>query len=143
MDKRPTIKFGEYPTPIPVFKCRTLDGKELLAMVDTGSEVTIFDPQLSDNLIAEEEDGTGITLHSIHGEDESNSSMYRLPLSVKTEMSDDSSLHLRGIKSDLSSVSQFLKASYGWDEELYVVIGSDTLKAMEWIIDFDNNQIVL
>lgn len=143
MNKRTTIKFGEYPTPIPVFKCRTLDGKQFIAMVDTGSEVTIFDQKLSDNLISEDEDETGITLHSIHGEDESSASMYRLPLSVKTDMSDDSSLHLKGIKSDLTSVSQFLKESYGWEEDLLIVIGSDTLKAMEWIVDFDNNQIVL
>lgn len=143
MNSQYTYKFESLESPIPLIKCRTAAGTQFFAMVDTGSEITIIDKSLEQEADALNEDISDITLCSLSGEQSANPSAYRLQSFVSDTEDIERSFNIKGILSNLSSISEFMQNSYGWADKILVVIGSDTLTSRNALIDCEKEQLTI
>ena len=139
MRRKINIPLIEFESKVPVVKLK-LDDRELFALVDTGSESTLFDESLREI--------EGIKVKEL------NSDMSFVGLQGKTEdkkisilsgefKSRRSKIRIAGIGADLSSISHHFKKSYNSDIVISILLGCDFLDTYEAVIDFDNHKITL
>ena len=139
MRRKINIPLIEFESKVPVVKLK-LGERELFALVDTGSESTLFDESLREI--------EGIKVKEL------NSDMSFVGLQGKTEdkkisilsgefKSRRSKVSIAGIGADLSSISHHFKKSYNSDIVISILLGCDFLDTYEAVIDFDNHKITL
>lgn len=138
-----TLKFAYSKSPVPMIECRTQSGKKFLALIDTGSEITIIDKSLDKEVYYVDKGIGNVVLHSMHGEKETSQSLCILKSLTNDTEGHELNFTIKGILSDLSSISEFMKETYEFTEPILVVIGSDTLCRESAVIDCDHEQLIL
>ena len=139
MRRKINIPLIEFESKVPVVKLK-LGERELFALVDTGSESTLFDESLREI--------EGIKVKEL------NSDMSFVGLQGKTEdkkisifsgefKSRRSKIRIAGIGADLSSISHHFKKSYNSDIVISILLGCDFLDTYEAVINFDNHTMTL
>lgn len=139
MRRRINIPLIEFESKVPVVKLK-LGERELFALVDTGSESSLFDESLREI--------EGIKVKEL------NSDMSFVGLQGKTEdrkivilssefKSRRNKIRIAGIGADLSSISHHFKKSYNSDIVISILLGCDFLDTYEAVIDFDNHTMTL
>lgn len=139
MRRKINIPLIEFESKVPVVKLK-LGERELFALVDTGSESTLFDESLREI--------EGIKVKEL------NSDMSFVGLQGKTEdkkisifsgefKSRRSKIRIAGIGADLFSISHHFKKSYNSDIVISILLGCDFLDTYEAVINFDNHTMTL
>lgn len=134
--KIPFVKSKSEVPVIPFYR----NGKHLYALVDTGSESTLFDNSIVD-------DGT---MFSIELEREMdfiglNGKTEKKPIRGVTSMVNMNGLDVQvsGINADLTSIRNHLNDMYDEDIRIDAVFGADFLGWYLAKIDFDKREIIL
>lgn len=124
----------------------TFDGKEKhMALVDTGSESTLFSDKLDGDVnVSVTPTGYKMSLIGLSGETVEKPIMAaESSLFMLAEDGDYHSVNIEGIMSDLSSVSDNLNDRYGQHINVTLLIGSDFLKANGAKIDYRKRRLII
>ena len=139
MRKRINIPLIEFESKVPVVKLK-LDDRELFALIDTGSESTLFDESLREiEGIKVRELNSDMSFVSLQGKTDDR----RISIFSGEFKSRRSKIMIAGIGADLSSISHHFKKSYNSDIVISILLGCDFLDTYEAVIDFDNHKITL
>lgn len=133
------ISFVECSSGVPIIKFVLSDGTEGYALVDTGSDPTMFDK----NFILQHKksfrlvDGEGITMIGLYAEDKNLDKHITTTITVgdiKIDIPD-------GMIVDLSIVHDAIKTSDDNPVRIAAIIGCDTLLQYGVSVDFDKKVI--
>lgn len=138
-----TYKFAYSRSPLPLLLCKTPKGKEFFALIDTGSEITLLDKNLDDEIVEAQEEEQHLVLHSMHGEEETSQRIGTIKTSILDIGCKEREINFNGVVSDLSSVSGFMKETYNMKQDILAVIGSDYLNKESAVIDCEQGKITI
>lgn len=135
----PFIK-SDFRIPLIYF---TLGGKDMVAMVDTGSESTLFNQDIpaSENFVTE---GTGYVMNLIGLSGETAKQRIfgaTATIEVQDEKGETQSLSVEGILTDLSYVSKSIGERSGNNIDVNVIIGSDYMSENKATIDYKRRRL--
>lgn len=139
------IPFAEESSRIPLISFRIDSNHMYYALVDTGSESTLFDQNLkSDGNLTITPTDYKMSLIGLSGETcERRVMTADAILTIRDNMDTDNEVEVEGILSDLSVVSESIMERYGKHINVSVVIGSDFLKANGAKIDYRKKMLTL
>lgn len=134
------IPFRNVKTNIPVIEF-TLYEERHWALIDTGSELTLFDSCF-------EEIGNGVVLYDIDltgagGIDKAKASKVNVSMFVKDINGKEKSFEVHGLYVEAGNIFKDTNSVYGEKFKIDAIIGSDTLKSLNAKIDYENGCIVI
>lgn len=141
--KKDKIPFVCYDSKVPVVKFYLADGTEGYALVDTGSESTVFDKTwIKDNKKAVQIEITENKLNTISFAGDKDIPIIRVKSSVIFEPKDTSVfiLDLSGMVMDLSGINKHLEQR---GITISAIIGADALSYYGAKLDFNKRQMIL
>ena len=139
MRRKINIPLIEFESKVPVVKLK-LDDRELFALVDTGSESTLFDESLREiEGIKVKELNSDMSFVGLQGKTDDRRITI---LSADFKLNEDT-VRIGGISADLSSISDHFKRSYNSDIRISVLLGCDFLEAYDAVIDFEEHMLFL
>lgn len=137
--KKYSFPFFESKSLVPFIKFTTEEGKDIFALVDSGSESTLFDrslmeecPEVIKSTVAL---GT-ISMVGINGKRETTVDGARLSLPATTVDGREGRIGLKAVSDDLSTLSEHVKKVYGSPEKMSLLIGGGALRALHAKIDY-------
>ena len=137
--KKYSFPFFESKSLVPFIKFTTEEGKDIFALVDSGSESTLFDrslmeecPEVIKSTVAL---GT-ISMVGINGKRETTVDGTRLSLPATTVDGREGRIGLKAVSDDLSTLSEHVKKVYGSPEKMSLLIGGGALRALHAKIDY-------
>ena len=127
---------------VPVIHVSYSD-KDYLALVDTGSELTIFDSGIAhkENMITEDKGSWGLTLVTPGGNSDKLTGHVSAELSMTCTDGSPYNVKFEGVTSDLSMITNYFNDGKKTDEEFLMILGNDTLHAMDAVIDYNKEVI--
>lgn len=139
MGKKISVKFVTFESKVPIVEVRSGEFA-FHALVDTGSESTLFDPEVTRK-------GTVKPVKT-------GKKMDFVGLSGKTQRQEILAVHddfvignqpvnIFGLLSDLSSLRGHIKEMYGKEMPIHAILGSDFLKHYDAILDFEEQTMNL
>lgn len=145
--KNVAVSFVEESRSLPFIKI-SIEGVEgeKIALVDTGSEITILDRSVVDKMNnrskiivrnANEVSLDGVGDHRSHGK----ASTFATFVTMKTEKSEEISGIIDGVVLDISHTFEAMKQVCGTGDPV-MIIGSDTLDKLKAKIDYKKKMIV-
>lgn len=137
MQTKTTINFIDCKSEIPIVSLRLKDGGEFLAIVDSGSEQTMFDKEFAEehNLSYNAEEA-GYSIIGVATEYAVNCS----PVIANLDLGENKSIGVVGITADLQSLAEHFAKNYGDEFKFKAIIGSDTLYKINAKIDYTKKQ---
>ena len=140
------ISFQEMPNDIPFVKVRFgKEDKPYLALVDTGSALTLFEESIYDDycLLGEKEDKVEMDITGINGE-KSYGGRTLKPI-VRLEDSENHTLDFKawGCTFDFSSLNDFYKEVYNLDKRIVMLLGADTMRSLGIMVDFSGKTLLM
>ena len=133
------IKLINTKSGIPVIKCVLSHGKKsCYAVIDTGSEMTVFDKSLGKNIHYMNEE----LMCSINGMVASGEQSFKkamLNLGIKCAGNETLILYTLGYATEMTQIS--LQDKDGNEIPVSVIIGSDMLKHLDAKIDYEKNEL--
>ena len=138
------IPFADTSSKIPLVEFK-IDDKWYVALLDTGSESTLFDYRIpeSEDFEKKETDYT-MSLVGLSGEtDRGRITEVRTTFEINDVDDNVSYVTITGILSDLSNVSQGINERYGKHLNVAAVFGSDMLKGLGAKIDYRKQQLTI
>lgn len=137
MKKRISIPLVEFDSKVPVVKLN-LGDRELFALVDTGSESTLFDKNLDGiNGIKKKELDHDMSFVGLQGKADD----FKVVVLRGTFRHGDDKVKIGGISADLSTIGEHFKRNYNSDITISMLLGSDFLKEHNARIDYRNNTL--
>jgi hypothetical protein len=132
----PLVKFE---SKVPVIKLK-LGDEDFYALLDTGSESTLLDRKLQENKnIKKKELEHEMTFVGLNGATEQN----KLAILTGEFLHGKHKIRISGLSTDLSSVSNHFKDSYGSDVVISAVLGCDFLEGYCANIDMEEHFVGL
>lgn len=135
------IRFKHCPSEIPLISLMMDSGESCLAVIDTGSEQTIFD----ETFINEHKDDFAF-FHTKEGYNMIGVATETQTLSrtimMKAHVGKDT-LSIYGITADLSNLRIHFKKAYGDDYDIVCILGSDMLKCLNAKINMKQGYLTL
>ena len=138
------IPFADSSCRIPLVKF-SIDNVEYTALLDTGSESTLFDYHIneSDNYKKNETDYK-MSLVGLSGETEKGRIVeVSTNVCIHDIFDNQYVISVKGITSDLTNVTECINERYGKHMKVFAVIGSDTLKMYGAKIDYRRQQLTI
>ena len=139
MGKVINVPFVEFGTKVPLVRFRV--GEHVfVALVDTGSESTLFDPEiLRKGGIEPIHTGKAMDFVGFNGKTE------RAEILAVHEdfILDNQKVNIFGLVQDLSSIRKHLCDQYGEDLQVHAIFGSDFLDHYDTILDFEEHMMRL
>lgn len=140
--KQLTIPFRKSRVKIPLVDI-FIEGAEenLSAIVDTGSESTIFDTDFVDEYGLLTTNSWDMSLADLKGEDK--------PITIKEVDTyiafgdEEVKLHVTGISADLSGVKDHIKNKYKEPTRITCILGNDFLRKYKTKINYKTKEITL
>ena len=138
------IPFSDSGCRIPLITL-SIDGVEYTALLDTGSESTLFDYRISEsNNYKKNETDYKMSLVGLSGETEKGRIVeVSTNVSVNDIFNNQYVISINGITSDLTNVTECINERYGKHMKVFAVIGSDTLKMYGAKIDYRRQQLTI
>lgn len=139
-----TIPFADISGTIPFIRFPMADGRDVYALVDTGSGTTLLDRSLMTDYpdVFKAIPPKGRTsLVGITGSKEVDVEFARLDIPMDAPGAGRGDLRILGLLDDLSALSDNVKKVLGTQETMTVLIGSDCLRAYGAKIDLKKNTI--
>ena len=138
MDKF-TLLFVDYSSVIPIVRFALKDGKEIYAIIDSGSESTLVDKKFkkqylgiiqSTNILGK------MKAMGIGGEKEMvvMETIARIPM--KTDKGEDGAIEIKACVDNLSTLVDHMKRMHNIPWEFSLLIGGDTLRVLSSRIDY-------
>ena len=139
MGKMMKIPFVEFESKVPLVEFRVGE-HGFVALVDTGSESTLFDPEiLTKGGIEPIHTGKAMDFVGFNGKTERAEI-----LAVHDDfILDGQKVNIFGLVQDLSSIRKHLKDQYGKDMQVHAIFGSDFLENYDAILDFEEHVMLL
>ncbi len=136
------LRYCKSRVPLVIF--RALDGKPRVGIVDTGSEVTMFDPSLIGNGMDATEGGGRTSFVGVNGEGDANA-VCRVAgsINVKSVDGDTYDIPMSGVEYDCSGLSRVFTNRMNKEIEVSAIIGSDFLKERNSKIDYKNKTLII
>lgn len=117
-------------------------GQRFRAMIDTGAEMTVFNSTIAKDLgITTKSDGLGLTMVTPGGKASRTTEEAEANLTVTCTDGTPATMRFNGITSNLSMIDEYYKGQYEEDLSFLMIIGSDTLRKVNAVIDYEK-QIV-
>ena len=141
---RKTIPFYFCKSRVPLVVFRLRDDKPLVAVVDTGSEVTMFDTSMEDCglSVSDTEDETSFV--GVNGESDVKSlRKVNGLLSFKTKDGDRCHATVEGILYDMTGITQVFRRRINKDIRISAILGSDFLKKNSANIDYRDRTLAI
>ena len=143
MKKRVRVKFLDYGSDIPIVPFRISEDAVYFAILDTGSDTTIFDKTFVDknkDLFADE--GCVITdVQGLHGVKAMDIDKVSSMISVGDITKPMLMLKVIGHVLDLSDINSHIHTYCDKSVNVSAVFGSDTFKAAKANIDYKNDEL--
>lgn len=139
MGKKISVKFVTFESKVPIVEVRSGEFA-FHALVDTGSESTLFDHAVVNK-------GGAVSI-------DTGKEMDFVGLNGKTKRQEIKAVHedfiignqpvnIFGLLSDLSSLRGHIKEMYGKEMPIHAILGSDFLKHYDAILDFEEQTMNL
>lgn len=138
------IPFAETNSKIPLVEFK-LDGIWRIALLDTGSESTLFDYNIPESEYFEKnETDFEMSLVGLSGETKKNRIINATAWLDMTDIyGNTSTMSINGILSDLTNISNGINERFGKHLNVSAVFGSDTLKKYGAKIDYRRQQLTI
>ena len=132
------------PNDIPAIKI-TLPGldEEYLAMIDSGSAVTLYDWEIADKILHETNSACEMEVTGICGTNNSAGEWITSVVTAKDIDGKDVYLKLAGAKYDMSGINSYYSENYSIAADFAMLIGSDALSSIGAKIDYENKLLVI
>lgn len=119
--------------------------EKLWILIDTGSELTLFDDTVVSACLSEgQHDAEGeLSISFLSGEMNKNSHSVSLLFDVENYEGETLQLELSGYTADLSNISKHMKEYNELDGNIIGIIGSDYLESTEAKIDYKTGYITI
>ena len=141
---RKTIPFYFCKAKVPLAIFRLKNGKKYVAVIDTGSEVSMFDPGLQDEGLNTLDNGDETSFVGVNGESGTVSIVHVSDeLDFKTKDGEIISVPITGILYDMTDLTNVFQRKFNKDIVISAIIGSDFLKEYNAKIDFKNKTLTL
>lgn len=139
--KQMTVPFRKTKVRIPLVEFSCGESDNLCAIVDTGSESTIFDTKfVKENKLVTDESKT-MTLVGLAGEGD-ELTIYQINTFLSfTE--DRKKLSVEGISADLSSINDHIQKKHKEKTVVSVILGNDFLKKYKAKINYKAKELTL
>ena len=138
-EKKHVIPFVNCGLEVPVIKV-SIDGKELLAVVDTGCEDGLFSDTLSDKV--QEWYDTNVNLVAFSG-DYAVKKIAKFSLSIEDKSGKSTEFAAFGYVADMTAISANLSGRIGKDTEISVILGGLFLDEHNCIIDYEKKELII
>ena len=137
------IKFDKNISPIPLIPVRVgKNNNTVYAMIDTGSEISLFDYGIIGSLDVLTKESNQYELHMMSMLGEKRDESPKIAKAVLHPVgSEEKGFEMIGALSDLSSLSEYFRGTYKKDVYISILIGSDVLSDNKAIIDYLENKI--
>lgn len=144
MNKRILIPLVESGCKLPMIIFE-LDGEKMLALIDSGSESTLFDQYTSANeSFVLEETNYVMSLVGLSGETSKKRIIgARARLSICDDSNNYRYVAVEGMLTDLSHVSEGISSRVGNQLKVSAIIGSDFLTEHSAVIDYKRKELNL
>lgn len=137
-NNRTKINFINCKSEIPIVNLRLKDGGEFLAIIDSGSEQTMFDKVFADaHGLPRDAENAGYNIIGVATEYSINCA----PVVAVLDVGKNKTTTIVGITADLTSLNEHFTNSYGEDYAFQAIIGSDSLYAIDAKINYIKKQI--
>lgn len=139
MGKKISVKFVTFESKVPIVEVRS--GKFTFhALVDTGSESTLFDYAVVDKGGAISIDtGKAMDFVGLNGK----TKRQEIKAVHENFILDNQQVNIFGLLTDLSTLRNHLKDMYGKEAPVYAILGSDFLNHYDAILDFEEQTMNL
>ena len=142
--ERKTIPFYFCKSKVPLAVFRLRNGKKYVAVIDTGSEVSMFDPDLKDDGLDTIENGDETSFVGVNGESGTVSIVHVSDeLDFKTKDGEIISVPIAGILYDMKELTSVFQRKFNKDIVISAILGSDFLKEYNAKIDFKNKTLTI
>lgn len=135
--KQITIRLEKTKSDVPIIKF-LIDDKWFWGLVDTGSETTIFSPDIWNYLGAGDDATETINLVGFSGEKKQRLLRLSSKLSFIDWKDDTYSFMVSGIVSDITVISDHFMKMSEFDHPLSAILGSNFLQMIDAKIDYQN-----
>lgn len=144
--KRIKVNFSDSSRYLPFIRIKIQD-EQVLALVDSGSEVTMMDTLLAERLkggkyFKVDNKGNNLSIHGIGGQSAScSTNIFYCLINLEGENEDKGNVTVSGIIYDMEEVRDALKESSG-GEEVLMIIGSDMLRFLRVNVNYVKKQVM-
>lgn len=142
--KKYTFPLAETKSTIPFICFPMADGREIYALVDTGSESTMLDRSLIadyPDIIKSIAPMGKTSFVGVGGKKEVEVEYARIDIPMEDSGTGEGNLRILGLLDDLSPISSHIKEHYGTPESMTILIGSNCLRAYGAMIDLKKGNI--
>lgn len=141
-----TLPFVPCTSVIPIVKFTTVDGKEIYAIVDSGSESTLINKTFKKafpGIIQSHKVLGKMTAIGIGGEKEMAviEAVARIP--AQSDKSEAGAIEITGMVDDLAALTAQIKKMHNVEWNLSMLIGGDTLGQFSARIDYSKKIVTL
>ena len=146
---REAIKFEECNSEVPVVKFMLSNGTSAYAIIDTGSESTLFDFQLiKENKNEFPLNKTRSKINFVGLQDSSETALINTSPTLRFLNKENNSDYLsvkveNGIVLNLSNINEHLKRQDNTNISISSVLGSDLLTSLNAKIDYKNKEMII
>ena len=129
---------------VPLVVFRTSDDRPRVGIVDTGSEVTMFDPSLIGNGMDATEGGGRTSFVGVNGEGDAGMvTRVSGTVGVRSKDGNDYDIPLSGVAYDCSNLSRIFSERMDKEINVSMILGSDFLKDRNSKIDFKKKTLTI
>lgn len=138
------IRTDNTPNRIPSVRI-TLPGiyGERLAMIDTGSAITLYDEGIADAVLHETSMNCEMDVTGICGSQNSSGEWITSVVTMHDTEGNPVHLKMEGATYDMGGVIDYYRTNYGLDPDFAMIIGSDVLSSLGARIDYENNMLMI
>lgn len=140
------VRFLKTKSDVPLIEFFLLNGKKAVALIDTGSESTLFDPGF---VAANKEEftikETKNKINLVGIEKDSETSLITLETKIYISGEDENVhaiLPLSAVMMDLSHLREHFKKEYGTNMKIAAILGSDLLSDIKGKINFKEKTLM-
>lgn len=141
-----TLPFVPCTSVIPIVKFTTVDGKEIYAIVDSGSESTLINKTFKKDFpgIIQSQKVLGkMTAIGIGGEKEMAVIEAIAQVPAKTDKGETGTVEITGLVEDLSTLTAQMKKMHNVEWIISMLIGGDTLSKLTANIEYKKKNLTL
>lgn len=129
---------------VPLVLFRLEGGEKHVGIIDTGSEVSMFDFSLKDGGMNEVNDGTETSFIGVNGSGKtSRVSQVEGDITFKTKDDEHFQVRVDGVLFDFGSLTEAFQRRTGKDMSISALFGSDFLKEHDAKIDYKKKRLTI
>ena len=129
---------------VPLVLFRLNDDEKHIGIIDTGSEVSMFDFSLTDSGMEEVDDATETSFIGVNGSGETNKvSQVKGELIFKTKGDELAAVNVDGVLFDFGSLTEAFQRRTEKNVSISALLGSDFLKRRAAKIDYKKKTITI